>query len=207
MRLRYGAIPEDSDFDPNAAGWRKIRFDPDPILLQVIAVPVAVFLVAIWGILFFVVLPVDVSPLQMLGSGIVIIGWIPIILLLIPVHELLHALVHPQWGRSSNTIIGVWLTKGVIYAHYEGEMSRNRFMLVALTPYLFLGLLPLGLLALPGAALWSTSAVLILGVVSLLGSVLACGDIVAVGLLLFQIPNAAVVRNKGWHTYWKSPVS
>jgi hypothetical protein len=85
-------------------------------------------------------------------------------------------------------------------------MSRNRFLLVALAPYLILGLLPLGLLALPGAALWSSGTVLILAVVSLLGSVLACGDMVGVILLLFQIPSAAIVRNKGWHTYWKLPV-
>lgn len=201
MRFHYGAPPENPNFDPEAEGWRKLAFDPGPLLLQLIAIPVAVLLAVLWGILFYLVLPVKTAPFPIIISPLLMIGWLTIILILIPAHELLHALIHPHWGRTVNTILGLWLSKGVFYAHYEGEMSRNRFLMVALTPYLVLGLLPLGWLALLNAA--SSSVVSLFGGVSLLGSVLACGDIIGVLLLLFQIPAAAVVRNKGWRTYWK----
>lgn len=39
---------------------------------------------------------------------------------------------------------------------------------------------------------------------SLFGSVSACGDLVGAALIFFQIPHSAIVRNKGWKTYWKS---
>jgi hypothetical protein len=205
MRLHYGAIPENADFNPQAEGWRKIPFDPDPILLQVIALPVALFLLAIWGVLFFLTLPLNISLQQIFASRVFLFGWLFIILILMPVHELLHAVVHPHWGTSSRTIIGLWLSKVVLYAHYEGEMYRNRFLLVFIAPYLILGLLPLGLLFLPGAALWTPDLIILLGMISLTGSLLACGDIVGV-VLLFQIPSGATVRNKGLNTYWKPAV-
>jgi len=203
MRLHYGAPPESPDFNPEAEGWRKIPFDPTPVLFLILAILAALLLSFVWGALFFRVLPLRVTPFEMLGSVIVIFGWIPTLLLLTPVHELLHALVHPNWGRSSKTIIGIWLAKGTLYAHYEGEMSRNRYVLVALAPYFFLGLLPLAVLALPGAAFWPPSVVHLLGMVSLLWSTAACADIVIVAFLLFQIPAAALVRYNGLHTYWK----
>jgi hypothetical protein len=121
-----------------------------------------------------------------------------LLLLLILAHEFLHALVHPGWGLSSNTVVGLWLSKGMFYAYYEGEMSRNRLLLVYVTPYIILGMLPTILIAtipeLMQSLLWF----------SLFGSVLACGDLVGAGLIFFQIPRSAIVRNKGWNTYWKS---
>jgi hypothetical protein len=39
---------------------------------------------------------------------------------------------------------------------------------------------------------------------SLLNSLAAAGDITAVWLIFSQINHTAIVRNKGWRTYWKS---
>lgn len=203
MRLHYGAYPEDPDFHPESEGWQTLPFDPRPVFLVIMSIAALFLLALVWGLLFFVILPVRVTPVQMLGSEIVIFGWLPTLLVLAPVHEFLHALAHPNWGRSSKTVIGIWLVKGMLYAHYEGAMSRNRYVLVALAPYLFLGLLPLGVLALPAAALWPPSVVHILGMVSLLLSIAACLDIVIAVLLLFQIPATALVRNNGSNTYWR----
>jgi hypothetical protein len=202
MRLHYGSIPKDPGFDPLREGWRKLAFDPNPILLQVIAIPVAALLFVIWGMLFFLALTINGTVLQTVRVAIFPSGWLIILLLLIPVHELLHAWMHPEGGRSSNTILGLWLSRAVFYAHYEGVMSRNRFLLVMVAPYLILGLLPVALLWIP---FWPPDAIRILTLVSLTGSLVACADIVGVGLIVFQIPLAAVVRNHGWETYWQLP--
>ena len=50
---------------------------------------------------------------------------------LVVVHEGIHALVHPMAGLSPHSILGFWASLG-FYAHYDGEMSRNR--LVASSP-------------------------------------------------------------------------
>ncbi len=36
-----------------------------------------------------------------------------------------------------------------------------------------------------------------------LNALLSCGDLLGVGLDLWQIPANAIVRNKGWKTYWR----
>lgn len=200
MRFHYGAVPEDVDFHPEAEGWCDIH-EPGPIMLQVLAVPVAIGLLLIWGVLVFVFARINPFGLQMhenADAAALCLTGLGLIIVLIPLHELLHALVHPGWGLSSGTIIGLWLSKGLFYAHYGGSMSRNRFLLILIMPYLVLGVLPIILMG-----IWPMATLFFL-LFSLWGSVLACGDLVGVGLILFQIPNSSAVRNKGWKTYWKS---
>jgi hypothetical protein len=193
MRLHYGSIPETAGFEPEADGWRTIR-EPGPIALQVIAIPIATALALVWAICVL-----SFRQTTFLSQGVTIdISTLLLLILIVPVHELLHAVVHPGWGLSTSTIIGIWLSKGLFYAHYTGEMSRNRFLLVLVMPFLVLGVLPTVLIMLmPGlrqSLLW----------LSLFGSVFACGDLEGVGFILFQIPSSAIVRNQGWKTYWKS---
>ena len=197
MHFHYGAVPEDKDFIPTAeAGWHDIQHDLGPLALQLIAFPVTLILIALWAVC---VLP----RLQGTFSSMLVkidLGALALLLLMIPVHELLHALVHPGWGLSSGTTLGVWLSRGLLYAYYEGELSRDRFLLCLAMPFLALGVLPTVLIM-----MFPWLAPNLLGL-SLFGCVLGCGDVVGVGLVLFQIPRAAIVRNKGWKTYWR-PVS
>lgn len=79
-------------------------------------------------------------------------------------------------------------------------MSRDRFLLVFIMPYIVLGALPTILIAIIPELMQS------LFWFSLIGSVLASGDFVGAGLILFQIPRSGIVRNKGWKTYWKAVV-
>lgn len=39
--------------------------------------------------------------------------------------------------------------------------------------------------------------------VSWFKAMLACGDMFASSMVLFQIPATATVRNQGWRTFWK----
>jgi hypothetical protein len=194
MRLHYGAIPENNDFNPEAEGWRSIR-EPGPIEIQFFAIFVAIGLLFLWGA-FLVIFQKEAFYIQTSRVEITI-STLVLILLLIPVHELLHAIVHPGWGLSSNTVLGLWLSRGLFYAQYESEMSRNRFLCVFVTPFIILGVLPTVLIAmvpeLMHSLLW----------LSLFGNLLACGDLLGAGLIFFQIPHSAKVRNKGWKTYWK----
>jgi hypothetical protein len=203
MRLHFGAVPDDPHFHPEAEGWSAIR-EPGPWAIQFIALPFAFVLAFISSGMLYLVFPRDLLLGQPLTASMLCAPiWIWMVILLIPVHELLHAICHPGWGLSSNSVIGIWLSRALFYAHYEGTMPRNRFLLTAAMPYLVLGLLPIPLLAVSSIFDWTPFTVLGLAYLSLIGSVLACGDAVGFWLILPQIPASAAVRNKGWRTYWK----
>jgi len=206
MRFHYGEITLDHDFQPESEGWQAIR-EPNPILLQVIAIPVALALVLAWVLLIYLFLRLQGTSFQFPTANIsftIPIGtFLLILLLLIPLHELLHAFFHPGWGLSAKSIIGIWLTRGLFYAHYEGVMRRNRFLLIFFVPFLVLGVLPAVLWGISPGSWWSAEMTRNLLFLSLTGTLMGSGDLVGACLIYLQIPNSAIVRNKGWKTYWK----
>jgi hypothetical protein len=189
MRFHLGAIPETPDFSPDAT-WRKLR-EPTPWVMQFLALPLGIIACVAVGILWHYLTPLrDVS---LDSPGMVLILCVAII----PIHELIHAAVHPCSGRSANSILGFWPSRLLFYAHYVGELSRGRFIAILLMPLLIISFVPLLVCAFIGRS----SA--LLAFASTLNALFACGDVFAVGLLLFQIPADATVRNQGWRTFWK----
>jgi hypothetical protein len=206
MRFHYGPIPEEAGFEPESQGSAGIR-EPKPLLMNVLAIPAAFLMLGLmFGLLSLVweggpQVIWRVSEGESPPSFLLILATI---LLSVPLHELLHALAHPKLGRSSNSILGLWLSRGLFYAHYEGEISRNRFLAILAMPFLILSLLPVIIIALFSA---SGSTILLvpryLVIVVLVNGVLSSGDALGFTLILSQIPGSAVVRNKGWQSYWK----
>lgn len=205
MRFHYGEIPEVGDFAPEAEGWLGIR-EPSPLLLNLLAVPTAVLMAGlIIGLLSLMYAGGEVV-IWRSGEGssstsqVVLI--LAIVLASIPVHEFVHALTHPHFGLSSKSILGFWLARGLFYAHYEGEMSRNRFLVILAMPFLILSMLPVAIMALIGF-LAPSEVPGNLGFVAIVNSLFAAGDALGFAVVLSQIPSAAVVRNKGWKSFWK----
>ena len=42
-----------------------------------------------------------------------------------------------------------------------------------------------------------------IAIISIINGLLACGDVLAAGMVLCQVPANGTVRNKGWLTYWR----
>jgi len=200
MRFRLGPIPEDPGFDPLREGWVRLR-EPGPLAIQVIALPVA------FGALVVGVVLLAAAAPSGLGGVLAVFGlpawaWLLELIAAVPAHEAIHALLHPDGGRSAQTVIGLWPRKAVFYANFEAAMTRNRQLLVLAGPYVALGLLPIGLRALPLG--WAPPAAAVLSLLALVGAVLASGDLIGLALLAAQVPAEAVVRNQGWRTYWRA---
>ena len=209
MRFHYGAIPEPDVFQPEAQGWASIR-EPSPLLMNVLAIPTALLMFALTiGLLLLAWegVPAAIwsdSEIESTSSPFPLI--LAIIFLSIPTHELVHALTHPNFGSSSKSILGLWLSRGLFYAHYEGEMPRNRFLAIFAMPFLILSMLPVTIVVLIGSSV-PTTLPRYLVFVALVNSILSSGDALGFALMLSQIPNSAVVRNKGWKSFWKNRAS
>jgi hypothetical protein len=199
MKLHRGPPPRNDEFQPQEQGWSGIR-EPNPIAIQLLALPVA-FLVFIL-LVTLIDLTVPRQVFSVVTQGFPLMPLLLALVVCIPVHELLHALSHPGLGRSPETIIGIWLSRGLFYAHYEGAMPRNRFLWVFAAPFVLLSLAPLALIAALGRWLGS-DAVFFLALLALVNGVASSGDIIGMLLIAVQVPPRARVRNKGWRSFWK----
>jgi len=203
MRLIKGETPLIPDFYPEEQGWTSLK-EPDVNTLQFIAIPggLALILITILAVM-------TVMPLQELLHGLKLFAktfiFLAVIIVMIPVHELLHALCHPQFGFSRETIIGVWPEKMLFYAHYMGELSRNRFLLVFAAPWLGLTALPVLIIAAWRIFMPELESPVLgqLAMIALTGSLLSSGDIIGFSLILKQVPANAIVKNQGYKTWWK----
>jgi hypothetical protein len=205
MRFHYGPIPESPDFQPQEEGWTPL-VEPSVTVFTWLAsgVGIIVGLVAafVWAasVPNSAVVQVSVgpgqSPIIPLATQLAIV--LGAIALLIVVHELLHALVHPGGMLTGRTILGAWLTKGLFYAHYDGPLSRERFLLILVMPFLVLtgGLWLVAMIFRPG---WA-----ILPAWSVLNAMFAGGDLLATGMIAWQVPRGAEMRNQGWKTWWRT---
>ena len=202
MRFRLGPIPEEPNFHPEREGWTRLR-EPGPLAIQLIALPAAFGALLVNGTLLARVVPGGLSAVLAAVLGLPAWVWLVVLLAAFPAHEALHVVLHPDGGLSERSVIGVWPSKAVFYANYEAAMTRNRQLLVLAGPYVGLALLPIGLQALGAASGWDANGIAMLRMLSLVGAVLASGDLIGLALLAAQAPAGAVVRNQGWRTYWR----
>lgn len=191
MRLHFGAIPSSPDFVP-VAPWKQLRQPPSPWIENLLALPIGVIAAVTVATLWFLVTPL---------RGITPAMSLPVLLLSIAgfvvVHELIHALGHPMAGLSPRSILGFWAALG-FYAHYDGEMSRNRLITILLMPFVIISLVPLLVAAITQAA---SGWVAFISVLNALG---ACVDLLLAGSVLIQIPATAIVRFKSWRIFWRA---
>lgn len=165
--------------------------------MQFLAVPVAVVSGAMIGSLWLWCAPLK----HLMRDPAFGLWFVAAFVWHIPVHEAIHALVHPGRGLSDRTCIGVWVSRGMFYAHCHGPMSRNRFIAILIAPFIVLSLLPLIVCAVTG---WA-HPLPVTG--SIVNSFLACGDLFGILLLVWQVPCQATIQNQSWRTYWQIEVS
>ena len=202
MRLYYGGIPENKNFQPEQEGWSPIR-EPGPVAVQFLAVPFALAALVLLVGLFLLVLPHQELKPELVFINLPFLGVMLLLIVIIPVHELIHAFLTPGFGLTDKTVIGIWPSRLLFFAYYDEALSRNRFLVVFLAPFFVLSLLPVGLAVLARLLPVHPSLLPSLVLLSLLNGAAASGDLLGFTLVWMQIPSKAQVRNKGWRTYWK----
>ena len=192
MRLHLGSIPTSSDFSPGEQ-WKRLR-EPSPWRAQLIATPIAIIAGALVALLWYLLTPLREITALCERPFLLLLAFV----VLSVAHELVHAAVNPMAGLSPRTILGFWPSRLLFYAHYDGELSRSRFLVLLLTPLLVISVAPLAVAAFGQITSGWTAFV------SVLNTVLAGLDMFGAGLVLWQIPSTAIVRNQGWNTYWRN---
>ena len=209
MRFILGPPPDDTDFQPEQEGWRRLRdIGPGTLMLvgSLAGLPLAALCSYAWSRLSVTALTFTL-PTYAMSLG----GWsmllLPLMVLsmlagflaaLIFTHELIHALACPRFGFTSQTTLGVWPSRFICYATHVGPISCRRGILLGIAPFLVLSVLPLLVAAAGGPRSTFTAAV------SVTNALLCGGDAVITVMFLRQIPFNGTMRNKGWDTWWKA---
>ena len=205
MKFHLGSLPEDRDDLPDVEGWHRI-YSPRPRLGYLLA--------GLIGLLFPLVVCgwlIVVSALagqreggetlvhQSTPWGVVLLA----LLLYIPLHELLHAVWHPQLGLSPQTVLVIWPRKLRFGVYYEGCMTRRRWVMMRLAPLIVLVILPAALLTLFHYAPVPFALETFLQVMLLVNGIGSGGDVVAVIWVLRQVPSKAQLCFCGGKAYWR----
>lgn len=191
MRFHLGPPLNDPAFDPQPP-WRALR-EPQRISVVVfLSLPLG--LLATLGFVLLLSLATASREFTLFFRDPAV--WFAF-LVLVSLHELLHALVVPGSIKSPQLVVGFWPRPFLPSVHYQGELTRERFLLVTLSPLLVLSAVCLlGAVLTPAVAtFWVT-----LGLLNALG---AGDDLLVTFLLLWQVPRGACLRNQGWRTFWR----
>lgn len=183
--------------------WKKLAAPaaPDLVLamLRLLRSQAAVVLGGVPGLHSAVVLYLAGAGLAVLATAaMMLLAAIPLALYFMA-HEFVHALAAPGFGLTERSVVGVWPAGGVAYAYYEGEMSRERLIVVLLMPFTLLSLLPLAVAAVFGFNLPILAAI---SVINALGSYV---DLFNAADFFIRIPRGARVRLAGDGMWFKPP--
>ena len=193
MKFMLGPMPENDDFHPSETGWSRIK-ETSPVLLHLLALPVAVVLMVLTFLFCRAFLGPDVFRLDMINMALVY--WT--IVIVIPIHEVVHAISTPSWGMSDKTVVGFWPRKVLPYAIYTDALTRTHIIWFIFMPFLILTVFPATVMCL------LRLDIPVLYYFILVNAGCSGADIVQVPIFLSQVPRGGIIRNKGFKSYWRA---
>jgi hypothetical protein len=120
-----------------------------------------------------------------------------IVFLLIPLHEVCHALLYPNFGLSDKSIFGFWPKKFVFYSYYDLPLKRDRIIIAMLAPLFILTVIPVLLISV------FELNYIYLAILAVLNSIGGAGDIFYSVLIFSQVPKNSVVKTDTARVFWK----
>ncbi|WP_201315135.1 DUF3267 domain-containing protein [Dyella sp. EPa41] len=117
--------------------------------------------------------------------------FIPLLISIIFLHEIVHVMTHPKFGLSSQSIIGILPKSFMAYSAYLGEQSRNRIIVSALAPFVALTIIPFLL-----SSLFSRETAPYLAGLSILNGMGSAGDLIILHRILRHTPGNAIFHGE-----------
>lgn len=187
MKFKTGKPPVNENI--NVSEWNLLKEPKNLIVTQVIALPIGLICA---GLIFFILHYFRGIYIPKFG-----IEYILAYFLMIPIHEMIHALCYPGGLNSKDTVIGYWAEVSVFYAYNSCILKRNRYLLVYIAPFAVLSIIPTIVMLF----LDFKSDLLLL--IVLFNALSSCVDIFNCILILLQVPKEGLVVNSEEKTYWK----
>ncbi|NEN82643.1 DUF3267 domain-containing protein [Paenibacillus elgii] len=178
-------------------GWALLKEPKSPMRALVLSVPFMIInLIVTLGIVnMFSAAPLRNYLPESISFTIDLKSILGVISLLL-IHELLHLILIPNFIASKSTYVGITLFGGFVYT--EEQVTKTRYIVITLLPFIVISIILPALLALLGAL---SPFILFLIVLNALSSSL---DILNWILIWIQVPSKAVIVCNGTKTYWKS---
>jgi hypothetical protein len=179
-------------------GWIQLKEPKTLLIASIVSIPLMLIniLISIGAINIFS--PITLNELGFSGDSFEITIHLSAIIgffLTLIIHEIIHLILIPNFLKSKKTFIGLTPFAGFVYS--EEEISKTRYLIISIAPFIILSIflpLILGLLGL----LTTTLKVLII-----LNAAGSSVDILLF-LLLTQVPKDSVLRSNGMKTYWRA---
>ncbi len=182
------------------AGWVQIKEPSNLVAAFSLSIP---FLLINLLVVYVTIASVDADTATAITGAFasdrweVTIGFDRIVYLYITVllHEFLHLFLIPRFIRSDKTYFGIKPWGGFVFT--AEPMSKCRFMVVSLGPFLFLSVIVPFLLGLSGHL---TGFLVFLVLVNAMASSV---DTLSAVLFFIQVPKGATVVNNGFESYYR----
>lgn len=118
------------------------------------------------------------------------------VILLLIIHELIHLIFVPNFIKSDKTFAGITLFGGYIYS--EEIITKSRYILITIAPFIAISILLPLLLGLSGHLNFFMKFIILLNAMS------SSVDILNLILILKQVPTNSSLTSNGMDTYWRS---
>jgi len=191
-----------------ADGWRKLKAPGNTAIAILRSVPLMLLNFIIIAGIVMLVAPAPQSQLTAFFSSLftgsfsieiklldIVLGILCLALLML-MHELLHLVFIPGFLRSDKTYLGIMYAG--VYVVTEEVLTRQRFIIISLAPFIVLSvLLPIVL----GATGMLSLGLIILALLNAIGSSV---DLLGLLLVIRQTPPGARILCIGMGTYWKA---
>jgi hypothetical protein len=192
MRFIVNPTPPAGIPQPLPEGWSLIR---QPKLRRALTAAIAAGLGL--PVIPFMLMGLEswLFPITDTRPYVTIPAWIivPVVLVSVVLHELLHLLGHPGGGRSPRSHVLVWPRKLQIGVFYDGFMPRSRWLAMRLAPLFGLTVLPALLLLATYPFLpdyyWQQFTILVI----MVNSLGAGADLVASRIVARQVPRGGEI--------------
>ncbi|KKH48961.1 hypothetical protein EO93_02495 [Methanosarcina sp. 1.H.A.2.2] len=201
MRLRYKFPQVNSERHSEliTSNWIQLR-EPDNIASTILA---AVPLMILNTLLSIAVLNMF-SPFSLADLGINSLQTITLtinfqdvacLIGLVFIHELIHLVFIPDFLISDKTFLGITYFGGFIYS--EEAVSKSRYILITLAPFVLLSIILPGILGALGLLNPLVKVLILLNAMS------SGVDMLTLVLVLIQVPADVYFTSNGIRTYWK----
>jgi len=187
MKFRLGKPPINENI--NLSECNLLKEPKSLIVTQIVTLPIGLICV---GLIFFILHYFKGINLPKFG-----VEYILAYFLMIPLHEMIHALCYPGGLLSKDTVIGCWPDMFIFYAYNSRVLKRNRYLLVYIAPFIVLSIIPTIIMLFLD---FKSDLLLLIVLFNALGS---CVDIFSCVLILLQVPKEGLVVNSEEKTYWK----